>query len=229
MGIGQDHSRLKEPRWCLSLLRPAVCAAVTGRDARELCAWFAPHLDGVQVERVSCGDVGMVIEARSSAAGGTKPGAMRSTWTGASSRPAPARPQDCRPRPLLLTFGCRAWAGHRAGPGLYARARRRPTAPVNTRAGAPVCGTGHPWIAHAMGEVEAAVSAGRARRTWRTRYRPQRPCPSGPIGLLFGRTALAASFQHTKETSAMGYLVRTLTPRVRAGTPKRATQDVRAR
>lgn len=54
-------------------LRSAVRAAVTGRDARELDAWFAPHLDGLQVERVSCGDVGMVIEAQSSAAGATCP------------------------------------------------------------------------------------------------------------------------------------------------------------
>jgi hypothetical protein len=50
-------------------LRPAV----TGRGAPELCAWFAPHLDGLQMERVSCGDVGMVIEARPSAAGATCP------------------------------------------------------------------------------------------------------------------------------------------------------------
>ena len=42
----------------------SATAAVTGRDARELCAWFAPHLGVLHVEQVTCGDTGMVIEAR---------------------------------------------------------------------------------------------------------------------------------------------------------------------
>lgn len=54
-------------------IRPAAAAAVTGRDAGELCAWSAPHLDGLLVERVSCGDAGVVIEARSRPAGAACP------------------------------------------------------------------------------------------------------------------------------------------------------------
>jgi transposase len=48
-------------------------AAVGGRDARDLCSWFAPHLDGLEVEQVSCGDAGVVIEVRSRSAGAECP------------------------------------------------------------------------------------------------------------------------------------------------------------
>lgn len=49
-------------QFAMAGMRPAD--AVAGRAAGELCAWFAPHLDDLLVERVSCGDTGVVIEAR---------------------------------------------------------------------------------------------------------------------------------------------------------------------
>jgi transposase len=87
-------------------------AVVTGRDARELCAWFASHLDGLRVERVSCGDAGMVIEARSGSAGAACPacGAWSSRVHSGYARRVADSPAGGRPVLICLAvrrFLCR--------------------------------------------------------------------------------------------------------------------------
>jgi len=108
-------------------LRPATSAAVTGSDARELYAWFAPHVGVLQVEQVICGDDGVVIEARPGsdgaacpacgawssrvhsgyAAAGGHPG-RRPAGTDPPGRAAVLVPQSCLPGRYLRRAGGRA-------------------------------------------------------------------------------------------------------------------------
>ncbi len=110
-------------------------AAVAGCDARELCSWFAPHLDGLEIERVSCGDDGVVIEARSRSAGAECPacgswssrvhsGYLRTVQDG----PAGGRPVLIRlavRRFLCRNPGCPAVTFAEQVAGLTGRYRRR--------------------------------------------------------------------------------------------------------
>jgi hypothetical protein len=91
---------------------PATAAAVTGRDAGELCAWFAPHLDGLLVDRVSCGDAGLVIEARSRSAGAACPacGAWSSRMHSGYVRTVQDCPAGGRVVLIRLTVRRRRWA-----------------------------------------------------------------------------------------------------------------------
>jgi transposase len=112
-----------------------AAAAVTSRDARELCGWFAPHLDGLQVERVSCSDAGVVIEARPRTAGAVCPacgvwssqvhsGYVRTVQDG----PAGGRPVLIRlavRRFLCRNPGCPAVTFAEQAEGVSARYRRR--------------------------------------------------------------------------------------------------------
>jgi hypothetical protein len=88
LGIGQDHSRPEEPRWCPSLpwlpfgCRNLILLWLPGVMPVN-CAPGCPHLDGLRVERVSCGDAGMVIEARSGVGGCGVPGLWGLVFPGA--------------------------------------------------------------------------------------------------------------------------------------------------
>jgi transposase len=110
-------------------------AAVAGCDARELCSWFAPHLDGLKIERISCGDGGVVIEARSRSPGAECPacgswssrvhsGYLRTVQDG----PAGGRPVLIRlavRRFVCRNLGCPAVTFAEQVVGLTGRYRRR--------------------------------------------------------------------------------------------------------
>jgi len=116
----------------------------------------------------------------------------------------------------------------RADPGIYARGRGWSAAPVSTLAGALVCGSGRPGVAHAMGEVEVAAVPGAvcdglgvpgAGRSTRAR-------PGRLNFFLLARPWVPPS--KARETLPMEYLV-TMTTHVPAGTPEQALPDLRAR
>jgi len=114
--------------------RPAT-DAVTGCDARELCAWFAPHLGVLQVEQVTCGDAGVVIEARPGSDGASCPacGAWSSRVHSGYTRQLADSPAGGRPvliRLAVRRFVCRnpacpAVTFAEQVAGLSARYRRR--------------------------------------------------------------------------------------------------------
>jgi len=110
-------------------------AAVAGRDARDLCSWFAPHLDGLEIERVSCGDAGVVIEARSGSAGAACPacGSWSSRVHSGYLRTVQDGPAGGRPVLIRLAVrrfvcrnpGCAAVTFAEQVAGLTGRYRRR--------------------------------------------------------------------------------------------------------
>lgn len=115
-------------------LRPAT-SAVTGHDARELCAWFAPHLAGLQVERVSCDDAGVMIQARSGSDGAVCPacGAWSSRVHSGYARQLADCPAGGRPVLIYLAVrrflcrnpACPAVTFAEQADGLSVRYRRR--------------------------------------------------------------------------------------------------------
>lgn len=114
-------------------LRPSV--VVAGCDARELLAWLAPHLCRLVVERVSCPGSGVVIEARSGAAGAACPacGAWSSRVHSGYARHLADGPAFGRPvlirlavrRFLCRNPACPAVTFAEQVEGLTARYRRR--------------------------------------------------------------------------------------------------------
>jgi zinc-finger of transposase IS204/IS1001/IS1096/IS1165 len=91
----------------MAVVRPPASAAVTGRDARELCAWFAPHLAGLQAERVGCAGAGGVIEARSRPADAACPAG--GAWSSRVHSRYPRTVQDgpAGGRPALIRLAVR--------------------------------------------------------------------------------------------------------------------------